>query len=89
MINLDDFTKVVFDLIDSPNNIEYSFPKGHKLYVNRVALQQIFINLLGNAINHNDKKTLKANNETLTNEIDKMKAEIENIKEILQASTKK
>lgn len=49
--------QIIVSLVNVPDNFEVRLPsKGHILSVSSVALQQIFINLLTNAIRYNDKE---------------------------------
>lgn len=55
-VNLPDFLRSVIALITVPENFEIRLPEEmQRLYISPVAFEQIFINLLSNAIRYNDK----------------------------------
>jgi signal transduction histidine kinase len=56
--NLLAMLKKIMTLVNIPGNFEITLPdKGHLLNMSPVAFEQIFINLLSNAIRYNDKET--------------------------------
>jgi signal transduction histidine kinase len=56
-VNLREILNVVIDMVSIPENFEISMPdENHMIHVSSVAVQQIFINLLSNAIRYNDKE---------------------------------
>lgn len=49
----------VADLVNVKENIDFSFPlHAEPVYINKTALEQIFINLISNAIKYNDKPNI-------------------------------
>lgn len=55
-INFSEFIRNTFQIIAPSGEVDFIFPQDDQtLSISRVALQQIFQNLLGNAINYNDK----------------------------------
>ncbi|GGG99809.1 sensor histidine kinase [Mucilaginibacter phyllosphaerae] len=55
-VQLNKLLKNVIELIDVPHSITINLPKlDHKLVCSSVALEQIFLNLLTNAVRYNDK----------------------------------
>lgn len=53
---LNDLLKQVISLVDVPDNFEINIPKeNYQVNLSAVAFEQIFINLLSNAIRYNDK----------------------------------
>ncbi len=55
-VNLPDFLRSVIAMIAVPENVEIRLPEeNHRLHISLVAFEQIFINLLTNAIRYNDK----------------------------------
>jgi hypothetical protein len=59
LIAMDDFIVEVFDMVNKPQNVNYHFPSGKVVSANKVGLQQIFINLITNAIKHSDKEKIE------------------------------
>jgi signal transduction histidine kinase len=56
-VNLRELLNVVIDMVSIPGNFEIRVPdENHMIHVSSVAVQQIFINLLSNAIRYNDKE---------------------------------
>jgi signal transduction histidine kinase len=56
-VNLRELLNVVIDMVSIPENFEIRMPdENHMIHVSSVAVQQIFINLLSNAIRYNDKE---------------------------------
>jgi signal transduction histidine kinase len=56
-VNLHEILNVVIEMVSIPDNFEIRMPgENHILHVSSVAVQQIFINLLSNAIRYNDKE---------------------------------
>ena len=56
-VNLRELLNVVIDMVSIPENFEIRMPaENYMLHVSSVAVQQIFINLLSNAIRYNDKE---------------------------------
>jgi signal transduction histidine kinase len=56
-LQLNKLLKNVVELIDVPHNVKVNFPKvEHTLTCSSVALEQIFLNLLTNAVRYNDKQ---------------------------------
>lgn len=55
LIAMDDFIVEIFDMVDKSGSVQYNFPSGKVVYTNKTGLQQIFINLITNAIKYNDK----------------------------------
>jgi len=56
-VNLREILNVVIDMVSIPENFEIRMPdENHMIHVSSVAVQQIFINLLSNAIRYNDKE---------------------------------
>lgn len=56
-VNLQEILKVVISMVTVPNNFTIEIPtEKYSLNISSVALQQIFINLLTNAIRYNDKE---------------------------------
>ena len=57
LVNLPDFLRSVITLINVPENFEIRLPEeDYRLNISTVAFEQIFINLLSNAIRYNDKE---------------------------------
>ncbi|WP_374949731.1 ATP-binding protein [Mucilaginibacter sp.] len=57
LVNLPDFLRSVITLITVPENFEIRLPEeDYRLNISTVAFEQIFINLLSNAIRYNDKE---------------------------------
>ncbi len=55
-VNLPDFLRSVIAMIVVPENVEIRLPEeNQRLHISPVAFEQIFINLLSNAIRYNDK----------------------------------
>lgn len=55
-IKLNDFMQYLIDILDTKNEFEFILPdKNHKLHSNKMALVQIFYNLISNSIKYNDK----------------------------------
>ena len=55
-VDLTTLLMVVVNMVDVPENFTVVLPEeNHSLYITTVAIQQIFINLLTNAIRYNDK----------------------------------
>ncbi len=55
-IDLTELLRIIISMVNTPDNFEIRLPEGlHSLNVSIVAIQQIFINLLTNAIRYNDK----------------------------------
>ena len=55
-IDLHELLTVVINMVSIPENFTIALPPGkHSLFISSVAVQQIFINLLTNAIRYNDK----------------------------------
>lgn len=58
-----DFTKFIeeiIELLDYDNKYQFSYPKiTEKIFANKISLEQIFINLISNAIKYNDKEIVK------------------------------
>jgi signal transduction histidine kinase len=56
-LQLNKLLKNVVELIDVPHSVKVNFPKvEHTLTCSSVALEQIFLNLLTNAVRYNDKQ---------------------------------
>jgi signal transduction histidine kinase len=56
-LQLNKLLKSVVELIDVPHSVKVNFPKvEHTLSCSSVALEQIFLNLLTNAVRYNDKQ---------------------------------
>jgi signal transduction histidine kinase len=56
-LELNKLLKNVVELIDVPHSVKVNFPKvEHTLTCSSVALEQIFLNLLTNAVRYNDKQ---------------------------------
>lgn len=56
-VDLNSLLQIIISLIHVPAGFEIHLPEGrHSLHVSSVAVQQIFINLLTNAIRYNDKQ---------------------------------
>jgi signal transduction histidine kinase len=56
-LQLNKLLKNVVELIDVPHSVKVNFPKvEHTLTCSSVALEQIFLNLLTNAVRYNDKR---------------------------------
>lgn len=48
------------EMLDVNHHFEINFPEINKdIYANRIALEQIFLNLIGNSIKYNDKENIK------------------------------
>ena len=55
--NLNDVLEDIVELINIKHQCEINLPDiNHTLYCNQVALEQIFLNLIGNSIKYNDKE---------------------------------
>lgn len=55
-IRLNDFMQYLIDILDTKNEFEFILPeKNHKIQSNKMALGQIFYNLISNSIKYNDK----------------------------------
>lgn len=55
-VNLPDFLRSVIAMIAVPENVEIRLPEeNQRLHISPVAFEQIFLNLLSNAIRYNDK----------------------------------
>ena len=56
-VNLQTVLKKVITMVDMPGSFTVNIPEEiHRLFISQVALEQIFINLLSNAIRYNDKE---------------------------------
>ena len=56
-INLNKFLQKIIDLLDKPQNAVFELPHDNNfIRTSPIALEQIFLNLLTNAIRYNDKK---------------------------------
>lgn len=56
-INIPDLIEGVVKLVDGHQEFEINYPKQHRLLlVSKIALEQIFLNLLTNSIKYNDKE---------------------------------
>ncbi len=54
--NLNDVLENIVDLINIRHHCEINLPDiNHSIYCNQVALEQIFLNLIGNSLKYNDK----------------------------------
>lgn len=55
-IRLNDFMQYLIDILDTKNEFQFILPeKNHKIRSNKMALGQIFYNLISNSIKYNDK----------------------------------
>ncbi|WP_447636947.1 GAF domain-containing sensor histidine kinase [Flavobacterium microcysteis] len=55
-IRLNDFMQYLIDILDTKNEFQFVLPeKNHKIRSNKMALGQIFYNLISNSIKYNDK----------------------------------
>lgn len=55
-IRLNDFMQYLIDILDTKNEFQFLLPeKNHKFQSNKMALGQIFYNLISNSIKYNDK----------------------------------
>lgn len=55
--NLNDILENIVELINIKHQCEINLPDvNHTLYCNQIALEQIFLNLIGNSIKYNDKE---------------------------------
>lgn len=55
--NLNDVLEDIVELINIKHQCEINLPEvNHQIYCNQVALEQIFLNLIGNSIKYNDKE---------------------------------
>lgn len=55
-IRLNDFMQYLIDILDTKNEFHFILPeKNHKIRSNKMALGQIFYNLISNSIKYNDK----------------------------------
>lgn len=56
---INDLLEDIVEMLDIKEDCEINFPKkNQKIYCNRIALEQIFLNLIGNAIKYNDKHNI-------------------------------
>ncbi len=56
-IELSHFFNEISDLIVKTNNVSFEYPGEKLIYASKTGLQQVFINLITNAIKHNDKES--------------------------------
>lgn len=55
-LRLNDFMQYLINILDTKNEFEFILPdKNHKFHSNKMALGQIFYNLISNSIKYNDK----------------------------------
>lgn len=56
---INDLLEDIVEMLDIKEDCEINFPKkNQEIYCNRIALEQIFLNLIGNAIKYNDKHNI-------------------------------
>ena len=55
-IELNSFFGDIIELIGKTKNITFEYPEENHIHANKTGLQQIFINLITNALKHNDKE---------------------------------
>lgn len=58
-IGLREFFEEIIELVDNHKSTKIIYPTDGNIFSNRIALQQIFINLINNAIKHSDQDRVK------------------------------
>ncbi|MGM0635874.1 MAG: sensor histidine kinase [Bacteroidota bacterium] len=57
---LNELLEEIIDILDINDDCEINFPrKNHAMHCNRIALEQILLNLIGNSVKYNDKDTIR------------------------------